>query len=325
MADRAPGGPIGARLAQITRPTVDRVGDPLRFPPMRLVVGRRRRRAAGLASAAFTAAIAAAIAGTGLAGCATTPAGPPPVRPSMTSTPPSPAPDGWRYLFDEEFDGTALDPTKWQHCYPWGTCTNAANGEAQWYQSSNVEVRDGLLRIVARREPAVATVEGGPRNYDWTSGLINTHSSFTMRSGRLEIRAKLPGGRAVWPAFWLLPADLRYPPEIDVFELDGSVLGTVTATLHDTSGATQHRDARSTDWTADWHTWRLDRTADALTVAIDGAVVGTIDHDVPTESMYLLLNLAIGGNYVGTPDASTPDGSTLLVDWIRAYENDSEG
>src|SRR3954453_14777421 len=133
----------------------------------------------------------------------------------------------WQQTFGDEFDGIALDPTKWTTCYWWVTgdgCTNSSNAEQQWYTPSNVIESDGTLKLRAQKETTLAP-DG--KTYDYTSGMIssgratsllNTPPKFEFKYGYMEMRAKLPAGTGLWPAFWTLPSSQGWPPEIDAME-----------------------------------------------------------------------------------------------------------
>jgi len=118
-------------------------------------------------------------------------------------------------IFADEFDGSALDDSKWNPCYPWGDqgCTNSGNAEEEWYLPGEILVENGLLRLRAR-ENAVSGSDG--KSYPYTSGMVSSHDRFSTTYGYFEMRAKMPRGKGLWPAFWLLPDSREWPPEIDI-------------------------------------------------------------------------------------------------------------
>jgi hypothetical protein len=176
-------------------------------------------------------------------------------------------------------------------------------------------IHDGVLDIVARPTPPglVRVLDG----YGYTSGLITTQPSFSQTYGYFEMRAKLPRGKGVWPAFWLLPSDLSWPPEIDVMESIGDP-AVAYATAHsnvDKTPTTKHEISPDV-----FHTFAVGWDARNLIWYVDGREVKR----QPTPSdmhkpMYLLANLAIGGDWPGAPDASTPFPAHMSIDYIRAY------
>jgi beta-glucanase (GH16 family) len=126
-------------------------------------------------------------------------------------------------IFDDEFDGTTLDLAKWHRCYPYADdkvgCTNGPPLELEWYWKDNDPVSKGMLRITARKQHL--------HGYNYTSGMIVTGGSptqppgFSFLYGYMEMSAKFPPGEGLWPAFWLLPIDGSWPPEIDAMEWQG--------------------------------------------------------------------------------------------------------
>lgn len=182
---------------------------------------------------------------------------------------------------------------------------------------SPFRVRDGLLEI--RAEPVSEALAPRLQGYRYTSGMITTQPSFSQRYGYFEMRAKLPRGKGVWPAFWLLPADLSWPPEIDVMESVGDP-GVVYTTYHSKAvekpvGGREHRvdpDA--------FHTYAVAWDPEHIAWFIDGREVRR--ERTPGDMhkpMYMLANIAIGGDWAGEPDRTTPFPARMMIDYIRAY------
>jgi beta-glucanase (GH16 family) len=234
--------------------------------------------------------------------------------------PPVPAPPGYVIAFSDEFAGTRLDPKKWIDLYPdrWGRFHS--NNEQQYYAPDGYEVKGGLLllRAETRHLP-----EGRDRPY--TSGMIASQPFFTQKFGWWEIRAKLPKGRGLWPAFWLLPADKTWPPEIDVMEFLGHEPTRVHMTFH--RGPSRKLVSTSKDWTgpdfsADFHTFAVEWKPGALAWFVDGTERARYEGpDVPDCPMYVIANLAVGGNWPGMPDGTTPFPSVMEIDYIRVYRS----
>lgn len=183
-------------------------------------------------------------------------------------------------------------------------------------------VADGVLTITA----AKASTADSARlwNYGYTSGLLTTEKTFAQTYGYFEVRADLPAGQGVWPAFWLLPAAGGWPPEIDVFEQLGhdEVYHNIH-TKNPAQGATGFTTYLPTNDDG-FHTYGLLWTKDTITWYIDGIGVASVaTPDDMHQPMYMLLNLAIGGNWPGNPDASFTS-AQLNVDYIRAYALNSD-
>ncbi|HEX6712682.1 MAG TPA: family 16 glycosylhydrolase [Thermoleophilaceae bacterium] len=247
----------------------------------------------------------------------------------------------WHQTFGDEFDGVALDPTRWTTCYWWiagdGGCTNSGNGELEWYMPGNVIESDGTLKLQARKETAVAP-DG--KTYAYTSGMISTGRDsnllstpprFEFKYGYMEMRAKLPAGMGLWPAFWTLPSSHGWPPEIDVMEGRGDRPNDVNVGVFNktSTGATVHGSVWVTglaDYTADFHTFAVDWQPSYLDYYIDGVlrIRVTDTTRIPTQPMYVLANLAVGGNWPGSPDANTPFPSNLEIDWIHVFEREGD-
>jgi len=190
--------------------------------------------------------------------------------------------------------------------------------QLQTYTRENATLDgNGCLAIVARA--------------DLTSARLTTKGRFSTRHGRVEARIKVPAGRGLWPAFWMLGADIDdvgWPAcgEIDVMEVVGNEPRTVHATVHlpghagvgqgiGTSRTIEHELADDfhiygVDWTPDRITWRLDDVAFHTLARFPGWV---FDRD-----FFLLLNLAVGGRWPGNEADERSLPATMLIDWVRA-------
>lgn len=182
-------------------------------------------------------------------------------------------------------------------------------------------VEGGVLRIEARPTPP----EARPRlwGYPYTSGVITTKFSFTQLYGYFEVRAKLPAGRGLWPAFWLLPADSSWPPELDVMEVLGHQMDTLVATIHVRAGyraSPAHVVRGLPDLSADFHTYGASWDGTEVRWYFDDREVAR--QPTPAEMdkpMFMLVNLGVGGDWPGDPDGSTRFPAHMLVDWVRAW------
>lgn len=268
---------------------------------------------------------------------------PTPTQTSTATMTPTPLPtpfllngqaQAWSQIFGDDFNSSTLDASRWTTCYWWDNqgCTNAGNHELEWYQNKNVAVQNGSLQLEARKEQVTAS--DGHR-YAYTSGMVTTGRDshnlsepvrFAFQYGFAEIRAKAPGGKGLWPAFWLLPADNTSKPEIDVMEIIGDQPGTVNMSLHylDLNGVADRvaNTCDATSYTDDWHTFGVDWEPGSITWYIDGVACwqfADASH-VPAKPMYLLINLAVGGDWPGPPDANTAFPSDFWVDYVRVWQ-----
>jgi beta-glucanase (GH16 family) len=234
----------------------------------------------------------------------------------------SPPAGTWHQIFADEFSGTSLDSGKWSTCYTFG-CSNANNGELEWYQAGNDTVSSGLLHLTAKKEAINA--------YNYTSGMVATSGAnattppkFAFKYGYLEMSAQVPRGNGFWPAFWMLPASYKWPPEIDVMEILGNDPTTATMTLHYNSGRNglSHTTFTGPDFSAGQHVYGLDWEPNAIVWYIDGVerYRYTTKNRIPNAPMYVIANLAVGG-WPGPPDSTTPFPSEMAVDYIRVYQH----
>ena len=219
----------------------------------------------------------------------------------------------------------------WQASYAWadvnasGT-TNTANNELQWYinpfygPTSSVNpfsVSNGVLDIQAM--PASAAIEA-ITGYPYTSGIITTAHSFSQTYGYFEMRAQLPAGQGIWPAFWMLPSDGSWPPEIDVMELIGSEPNNLYNFIHYGNDQVADGVTPVTGMTTGFHTYGVDWESDFITWYFDGTEVSKLATPSSiNKPMYMLADLAVGGNWPGSPDDTTPFPADLKIDYIRAY------
>lgn len=225
---------------------------------------------------------------------------------------PVPTTDGpWELVWHDEFDAPSLDTATWRVV----DAFLAVNKELQYYTPEALSIRDGSLVITSEHRET--------HGHAYTSGRLSTRGTFYQAFGRFEARMKLPRGRGVWPAFWMLPEDGRWPPEIDIMENLGHDTSTVYTTFH--FGVLPDHQHRGTpvkpgpDFADGFHVYRADWTPDRIEWFIDGVSVFTHDKDVPQDPFYVLLNTAVGGDWPGNPDAATTFPQETLVDYVRAY------
>lgn len=177
------------------------------------------------------------------------------------------------------------------------------------------EAHDGMLDLVVRPTPPEAKAALG--GYGYVSGLITSQPSHAQLYGYFEARVKVPAGKGLWPAVWMLPADGSWPPEIDMMESVGDP-AKAWMTLHSakakTPGAEVHPDGDG------FHTYAVAWDAAKTVFYLDG--IETQRNPTPPDMhkpMFVLANLAIRGDAEGAPDASTPFPSRFTIDFIRIY------
>lgn len=238
----------------------------------------------------------------------------------------------WTMLFEDEFNGTSLNTSKWTTCYfnfKVGNGCDHNQNELELYQPDNVIVKDGVLTLRAEKR-TIKAVNG--KAYNYTSGMISTgptnastpaHFAFTY--GYMEMRAKVPYGKGLWPAFWTLPADLSWPPEIDVFEILGDATNRILMHYHYAPAGDSPATWTGPDFSADWHTYAVDWEPDAITWYVDGIERRryTDTANIASKPMFLVASLAVGGDFPGSPDSTTHFPSYYQIDYIRVWKRAS--
>jgi beta-glucanase (GH16 family) len=236
-----------------------------------------------------------------------------------------------RLILREEFAGTGVDRRVWSTCHWWGDggCTIASNGELEWYLARQVHVRGGRLQLVAMRR-GVRGADG--RRYRFVSGMISSgpppgsrKPKFSFRYGRVEARARVPAGDGLWSAFWLLPANRASKPEIDVMEILGHDPATVEMHVHyrgpDGRPRARGTQSRLLPLASGWHRFGIDWRPRSLAWIVDGVERWRVEgRAVPRRRMYLVANLAVGGDWPGPPSPSTRFPRALEIDYVRVWQ-----
>jgi hypothetical protein len=164
-----------------------------------------------------------------------------------------------------------------------------------------------------------------PLGLPYNSGLITTDKSFSQTYGYFEVRAQLPQGQGLWPAFWLLPASNNYTSELDVFEQLGSNPGQIFSTVHGTTNGVWGANSQAftvANTASGFHTYGVDWEVNTTTYYMDGVAYGSAP--TPTsmhDPMFMLLNLAVGGagSWPGAPSAATVFPANMQIDYVHAY------
>lgn len=236
-------------------------------------------------------------------------------------------------VWSDEFDGAAGTPA---NASRWTIDPGLpANNELEVYTPSGNGFHDGQGNFVleARRE------DRDGRQY--TSHRMNTSGTFNTQYGRFEARVKVPEGRGLWPAFWMMGSDFLdgrpwpYNGEIDIMEFIGQDPTRAHSTLHAPAynGGGGYGGGYSlpdgSKISAGFHTWAAEWDSEGIQFSLDGRDVFYADRDtvestrgpwVYDHDFYMILNLAVGGDWPGPPDASTPFPSRMLVDYVRVYQ-----
>jgi len=175
------------------------------------------------------------------------------------------------------------------------------NGELQYYRPSNVVVRGGALRLIANK--------GGLFGGSYYSGMVTTQGKFAFKYGTVVVRAKLVAGQGLWPGVWMLPEGGEALPEVDILEEKGSQPNTVWMSQHwrlPGGGPSDiYKLFTGRNFSNGFNTFTLKWTPTSLTWLIDGHVECVRTANVPHVPLYLIMNLAVGGQFPGAPGNST--------------------
>lgn len=241
-------------------------------------------------------------------------------------------------VWSDDFDGNTLDLSKWE-CEV--NAFGGGNHELQIYtdQPKNVRVENSRLILEAHHEPTC--IQGTVR--EWSSGRVRTKHRGDWTYGRFEIRARIPEGRGLWPAIWMLPTDDHYGTwaasgEIDIMENKGHQPRAVSGALHfggewPGNKCVDHL-TRRVQWqpkfSDEFVTYALDWQRDRILWLINDQIVRerVPEHWSTNEGctapfdqhFHLLLNLAVGGTFGGAPDARTRFPVAMEIDWVRVWQ-----
>jgi beta-glucanase (GH16 family) len=250
---------------------------------------------------------------------------------------PSAASSEWILTWSDEFNGpngSGVDSSKWVSETGGG---GWGNDELEYYtgRPQNRYLQDGNLVIKVLQEKYSGS-DGVTRNY--TSARLKTLGKFSQAYGRFEARIKIPRGQGIWPAFWMLGDDIDkagWPDcgEIDIMENIGKEPGLVHGTIHGPaySGAkgigSSYELPDKMPFADDFHVFAVEWEPTAIRFYVDKELYATrTPADLPPGAkwvydhpFFLLLNVAVGGNWPGSPDASSVFPQVMLVDYVRVY------
>jgi len=238
---------------------------------------------------------------------------------------------GYNLVWADEFNGTTLNATDWSFENGDG-CPNLCgwgNNELEYYQPNNLSFQDGKLIIEAKKENV------GNRQY--TSSKILTRGKKVFKFGRIDFRAILPRGKGIWPAFWMLPQDNVYggwpkSGELDIMENIGHEPNRVHGTLHFGPGPgsvqlTKSYTLPTGSFNDEFHVFSLEWKQNEIKWLVDNVVYSTYtsanvgSNIYPfNENFFFIINLAVGGNWPGNPDATTYIPQFYIIDYVRVYQ-----
>lgn len=243
----------------------------------------------------------------------------------------------WVLVWQDEFDGNSLDPEKWSYQFGTGReqgLTGWGNNELQYYtdREENVRVEDGKLIITAQEEMYEGMM--------YTSARIRTVNKGDWTYGRIEARAKMPQGQGIWPAIWMLPSgDNKMWPrdgEIDIMELVGHEPATVHGTVHFGTNDPYRHEFVGDEYKLsegifadDFHLFSIEWKMNEIKFFVNDTHYFTVTPSTTSayglsypfnNPFHLIMNLAVGGNWPGSPDATTEFPQSMIVDYVRVYQ-----
>lgn len=249
---------------------------------------------------------------------------------AVGSAPPTATPSGgtWQLVWSDEFNGSTINTSNWNFevgGHGWG------NNELQYYTNGqNAYISNGALVIEARKESGGYTCWYGACQY--TSSRLTTQNKRFWRYGKIEARMALPSGQGLWPAFWMLGVNfptVGWPKcgEIDIMEhinTEPKIYGTIH---WDNNGYASYGGSTSLSTFTSYHVYSIEWDASAIRWYVDGVkyheanIANSINGtDEFHREFFIILNLAVGGNWPGSPDSSTPFPARVYVDYVRVYQ-----
>jgi beta-glucanase (GH16 family) len=249
----------------------------------------------------------------------------------------------WTLVWSDEFEADTLNTDKWSYMIGDGTDYGLPSGwgneELQYYREENITVSDGMLHVIAKKESY------GGKGY--TSGRIRSMEKGDWTYCKVEFRAKMPKGQGLWAAVWMLPTDEEYggwaaSGELDIMEYLGHETNVVHGTLH-FGGAWPNNEYKGTYYQTDgwgfdreFHDFVMEWVEGEIRWYVDGVLYQTqgegdwrtAGHPFPApfdQRFHLLINLAVGGNWPGSPDSSTDFPQEMSLEYIRVYQEEGTG
>ncbi len=264
-----------------------------------------------------------------------------------TAEPPAPPPAlGQKYwyevVWEENFDSPSINENIWSFEIGNGHANGIpgwGNGELEYYKKENAYIENGVLVIEAKEEQ----VSDQWGTYKYTSARMKTQGKFNVKFGRVEFRAKLPKGKGIWPALWMLGEDITtvgWPTcgEIDVMELLGHEPNKVYGTVHGpgysgASGKGSNYTLPSGDFSQDFHIFAVEWDPIGISWYVDDQKFFTITRPeielfgnwVFDHPFFIIMNVAVGGYWPGYPDETTIFPQKMYVDYIKVYKGVTMG
>ena len=218
--------------------------------------------------------------------------------------------DEWKLVFHDDFNQSKIDSTRWKAI----NRKKNYNNELQAYTSKNVRIRNGRLYLTGLKE-------GGA----YSSGLVQTNGKFDFLYGKVEVKARYPSGKGLFPAIWLLRSDGKdHLPEIDIFEAVGHEPDKAYMVQHwrDNGKLKTVYGTKIIPNYQEEHLFGVEWERTEIRWYIDNQLVFKAKNHEANLPMYLIINLAIGGNWPGSPNNETEFPAEFSIDYVKIYERE---
>lgn len=240
---------------------------------------------------------------------------------------------GFQLVFNDNFDSGEINAEKWNTALRWGPDITVNNEEQYYVDIQNnpefgfnpFRIDTDSIAISAQLTPT--ELLDSANNQPYLSGVLTTSDKFTFDQGVAEIRAKIPAGMGLWPQFWMLPDEfVGLRPQLFVMEARGDNTAEI---FHSYKYQDENDHVQTTgvltsvgdDFSADFHTFAVEWAPGELIFYIDGFEFQRVaSENIVSQDMYIILNLAIGGWFPGSPDATTTLPAEFVIDHVRVFQ-----
>ena len=219
--------------------------------------------------------------------------------------------DGWELVFFEDFSGGSLNNKIWTA----SSRIENYNNELQVYNPKNVEIKGGKLLLIAKDEKK--------HSKKYTSGLIDSKGKVDFLYGKIEVKGKSPAGRGLFPAIWMLPVDEKNNiPQISIMEVVGHkphLIYQVYYWREEGELKKIYNKIENTSFTEEY-IYGIEWNESEIRWFINGQLVFTVNNNIPNMPLYLVINLAVGGDWPGYPDSNTVFPASFSIDYVKYYK-----
>ena len=216
--------------------------------------------------------------------------------------------EGWESVWSDDFNGPYLDLERWTEV----DRKDNYNNELQYYTPANSYIKGGCLYLTAKKEKK----EGKA----YTSAMVQTMYKCSFCYGRIEARMKMPLGTGIFPAFWLITYEGKN--EIDIMEMIGNEPNIFYGVVHYIKDGQWQKDLDMMEIKSPelFHVYALEWEPEEVRWYVDDELFFRTKQGIPTQDMYIIFTLAVGGDWPGTPTNSTQFPCSLIIDYVRLYQ-----